>query len=296
MIVAGLRVDVDTLRGTREGVPRLLRLLDEHGVRASFFFSVGPDNMGRHLWRLLNPAFAVKMLRTRAASLYGWDIVFKGTLRPGPRIGRRCAGIIRSTGAAGHEVGLHAWDHHGWQAGCGRWDEERAAFEIGRGVEELAGILGRAPSCAAAPAWRVTGDILAAREGFSFRYLSDCRGRSLFRPVMNGRELTLQVPTTLPTYDEAVGRTVAADDYNAWLLERFRPGRLNVLTVHAEAEGIACAGMFADFLRRARERGVSFVPLGELARSAAPERGVVRRGRVEGRAGWVAVQAGEEGR
>ena len=28
----GLRVDVDTFRGTRDGVPRLLRKLDERGV------------------------------------------------------------------------------------------------------------------------------------------------------------------------------------------------------------------------------------------------------------------------
>jgi len=288
----GLRIDVDTLRGTRIGVPALVALLARQQTRASFFFSVGPDNMGRHLWRLLRPAFLGKMLRTKAASLYGWDILFKGTFWPGPVIGRRCAAPIRQADQAGHEIGLHAWDHHRWQTKVESMDQDHAAREIRRGYDSLARILGRNPDCFASPAWRITPAALQALDGLAFRYTSDCRGTSIFHPVADGLRLRhVQIPTTLPTYDELIGTECTQETYNSHLLNKIRPERLNVLTIHAEAEGIACLGMFEKFLVEARKRGFEFVPLGDLVQNAddIPD-GRIETTTVPGRDGWIACQ------
>jgi undecaprenyl phosphate-alpha-L-ara4FN deformylase len=296
MTPIGLRIDVDTLRGTRIGVPNLIDLLDRHRIRATFFFSVGPDNMGRHLWRLARPAFMIKMLRTRAASLYGWDILLRGTVCPGPLIGKRCSGPIRAAARAGHEIGLHAWDHHRWQTRVARMDEDAAGKEIAAGWNLLSRIIGRSPACAAAPAWRITPAALAARERFPFRFNADCRGHAIFRPVIQGKPLSqVQVPATLPTYDEMIGRSCGLSSYNETLLEMIRPERLNVLTLHAEVEGIACRALFEDFLKNARRRQMEFAPLGDLVTEATEIPGaVIRKGEVRGREGWISCQEKEE--
>ncbi len=289
----GLRVDADTLRGTRIGVPNLIALLGRHRIRATFFFSVGPDNMGRHVWRLIRPRFLVKMLRTRAASLYGWDILMRGTLWPGPEIGKCCRKTIIETAEAGHEVGLHAWDHHRWQTRVACMDQWAITDEIKKGYEKLTEILGRSPNGFAAPAWRVTPAALEVLELFPFRFHSDCRGHSLFRPVIEGRRFRhIQVPTTLPTYDELIGRTCTPQTYNEHLLDLIRPDRLNVLTIHAEVEGIGCLALFQDFLDMAGQRVIVFEPLGDvLGRKPEITESGIYQGAVPGRDGWLGCQA-----
>ncbi len=264
-ISLGLRIDVDTFRGTRDGVPRLLEILAAHGVSATFFFTLGPDNMGRHLRRLLKPRFLKKMIRSRAASLYGWDIALAGTFWPGRRIGAALAPVMRAADAAGHEVGLHAWDHHRWQVAAPQMSTDALRSEVARGVEAFGDALGRAPECSAAAGWICNERVLEAKESFGFRYNSDCRGRSLFVPVANGRRFALQVPTTLPSYDELVGRGGTTNgNYNRRLIDRLRPGELNVLTAHAEVEGIVCAELFAGFLSECAARDIRPVPLRSL--------------------------------
>ncbi len=265
MIPLGLRIDVDTFRGTREGVPRLLEILAARGVKGTFFFTVGPDNMGRHLWRLLKPQFLAKMLRSRAASLYGWDIVLAGTMWPGRKIAAGLASVLRSVADAGHEVGLHAWDHHRWQAHALRLPLADLEREIERGVAAFTSAIGRAPDCSAAAGWVCNERVLEAKQKFGFRYNSDCRGGSVFVPAVAGRALAPQIPVTLPTYDEVIGRDGVTDaNYNDWLLGQMQPGRLNVLTVHAEVEGRVCAALFDGFLVACRHRDIVPVPLREL--------------------------------
>ena len=285
---------MDTYRGTKTGVPNLQKILSLHGITASFFFCVGPDNMGRHIFRLLKPEFLKKMMRSNAPNLYGWDILFKGTVLPGPVIGKKCRDIIKSTAMDGHETGLHAWDHYQWQAHILKMNRSQIFNTLQKGFESLAAITGKIPVSSASPGWICNDEILEIKERLPFLYNSDTRGSHIFFPMAGNRILKQpQIPVTLPTYDEIIGRRgICEINYNEYLLSLIKPGQLNVLTIHAEAEGIHCLNLFENFIRQALSMKIRILPLSELIKEFS-SKGLSRvvSKEIKGRHGKVAIQA-----
>ncbi|WP_032708283.1 polysaccharide deacetylase family protein, partial [Pseudomonas syringae] len=194
---------------------------------------------------------------------------------------------------AGHEVGLHAWDHHGWQANAGRWNATQLTEQIRLGVDCLSDILGHPVLCSAAAGWRADQHIVQAKQAFGFRYNSDCRGTSLFRPLLiDGSPGAPQIPVSLPTFDEVIGTQLQPQAFNGYILDRFTAQQLNVYTLHAEVEGIIMADGFRQLLKQAHARGIRFSPLGTLLPESVEQLpcAQVVRGTLPGREGWLGVQ------
>ncbi len=291
----GLRIDVDTHDGMRDGVPKLLEVLGARGVKGTFYLSMGPDNSGKAILNVLRrPGFLAKMRRTRAARVYGLRTILSGTLLPARMIAIALPEVARRITAEGHEAGVHAWDHRHWQDDLERMSEGQTARELARAYEAFAEVFGAPPTTFAAPAWMGSDASLSFQENLGLDYASDCRGEEPFLPVVGGAALaTPQVPTTLPTLDEALGETHAdAPSFFAAILEAAPHASWPVFTVHAELEGGPYAGDFGTFLDQAAARGIRPVPLAELLaarRAAAPPLPVcpMRYGTVPGRHGKV---------
>lgn len=262
----GLRIDVDTHEGMGLGVPRLLDVLAEHGVRGTFYLSMGPDRSGLAVLNLLRPGFLAKMRRTGAARVYGLRTVLSGTLLPARPIATAFPAVARRIVDEGHEVGVHAWDHRHWQDRLLRMTRVQVTEQLERGRAAFACLLGRQPTTYAAPAWLSNDVALELQESFGLEYASDCRGSEPFLPIVAGRNLrTPQLPTTLPTLDEAFGEWCAgATEFFEQILEAVGASAWPVLTIHAELEGGPYANDFARFLVEADKREVRVIGLRDL--------------------------------
>ncbi|HEY5776182.1 MAG TPA: polysaccharide deacetylase family protein [Xanthomonadales bacterium] len=293
-----LKVDVDTYLGTLHGVPALLELFARYDVKASFLFSVGPDNTGRAIRRVFRKGFLKKVGRTSVVSHYGLRTLMNGVLKPGPHIGKRAGAVMRQVAAAGHEVGIHCYDHVRWQDNVAVKDLDWTRLEMNKALEAFRDAVRSDPQTIGAAGWQINHWVIALEEQMGFAYASDVRGREPFLPVMEGTTSNcIQIPTTLPTLDEIIGSD-GIDSSNCWETilqksrEKFPYG--HVYTLHAELEGMKLMPVMEKLLEQWTSSGFGLMTLGQLHasldRSALP-RQEIKWAEVEGRSGLLAVES-----
>ncbi|MDR5771391.1 MULTISPECIES: polysaccharide deacetylase family protein [unclassified Caballeronia] len=293
-----LKIDVDTLRGTREGVPKLGRLLDKCSARATFLFSLGPDHTGWALRRVFRPGFLKKVSRTSVVEHYGVKTLMYGVLLPGPDIGREAKAEMRAIHEAGFECGIHTWDHVYWQDNVRARDQAWTVSQMQQSHARFIEIFGAPPVTHGAAGWQMNGYAFEQIDAWGMRYASDGRGHTPYIPVLNGRTLDhIQMPTTLPTLDEILGVDgVDTTNVAAYLLRHTQNNpRDQVFTLHAELEGQKLAPVFEQLLAGWRAQGHSFATMGDyhatLDRASLPTYPVTW-GEIPGRAGELIVQPG----
>jgi len=292
-----LKVDVDTLRGTREGVPRLVDLLKKHAAQATFLFSLGPDHTGRAIKRAFRPGFFKKVSRTSVVEHYGIRTLLYGTLLPGPDIGKHCAAILRQVRDEGFETGIHTWDHVKWQDNVSHqgaaWTVRQMLFATNRYTD----IFHEPAKTHGAAGWQMNLHALRETQHLQFDYCSDTRGSEPFYPVVNAEIIDCpQLPTTLPTLDELIGvgaLTIHNVHEHLLGLTSEAPPTGNVFTLHAELEGMKLAPIFERLLEGWKAQGHEFSTTRAMFESLDLKRlpyHEVEMREVPGRSGTLAVQ------
>lgn len=276
-----------------EGMPRLLELFEKRGIKASIFFSFGPDNSGKAIRRVFRKGFIAKMVRTRAPSTYGLKTLMYGTLLPAPVIVAGAPDIFERAVGEGHDCGIHAWDHVYVQDKLRKIDEDEFRQLFQKAAEVFEKLSGEKPRSYAAPGWQCSDVSFSVLDSLDLLYASDTRGVAPFFPVWNGKEYnTLQIPTTMPTMDELWGGHGVTEVTLPGLWLEMVIKEWNVLTVHAEMEGLSKLQVLDDFIKKAQSEGVEFFTLRDIALRVAAEPCQVSELTVRGRAGAVAVQEG----
>jgi undecaprenyl phosphate-alpha-L-ara4FN deformylase len=258
-------------------VPRLLDLFAKEGVKATFFFSLGPDTSGKAIKRIFRKGFVKKVLSASPAASYGLKTMLYGTLLPAPDIGGREETVarMREAAKAGHAVGIHAWDHIDWHDHLQRMSREEIEVVVGKEHARFLEIFGAPAAFQAAPGWTATPLSVEVQEAHGILATSDTRGGGPFHAVRadGTPSRVLEIPSTLPTLDELLALPLPGDGSQAEKACKFlrmkvgEAKALHVHSIHTEIEGATSfAAPFASLLAAWKSDGTSFITFEELCR------------------------------
>ena len=257
MPMLGLKIDVDTYWGMKNGAPCLLQTLKKFNLKGTFFLSIGPDNSGRAVLQLIkNPLFLKKMMRTNAPALYGWKTALYGTLLPAPMIALSFPQIVKDIIGAGHEVQFHAWDHRRWQDELTHKSEKWIREWFGKGFAGFEKLTGNKPTAFGAPSWLIDDRVLTIIKEDKFEYLSCTRAKA---PFIHEIAETLEIPSDLPCFEE-----IDAQKGISIIADLIKDGGTHVLPVHAEVEGGIFQNQFRELLKKTINMGIEVVQLNKI--------------------------------
>jgi peptidoglycan/xylan/chitin deacetylase (PgdA/CDA1 family) len=273
-----LKIDVDTYRGTREGVPNLVRTLRKHDAHATFLFSMGPDHTGWALRRAFRPGFFSKVSRTSVLEHYGIKTLMYGVLLPAPDIGRQGADYMAAVADAGFECGIHTWDHVRWQDSVRTSGAHWTSQVMRRAEDRFRQVFGYPAPTYGAAGWQMNNSAFVEHDAAGYAYASDGRAAlrddgSLLDPAVGPHRFQgtrcVQLPTTLPTLDELLGRTIDGVTLNtsniAAHLLKLTAGatRDHVYTLHAELEGQKLSPIFEQLLSGWKAQGYQLASMAD---------------------------------
>ena len=268
------RWDIDHRACITDGLPQIMRVCDEFGVKNTFFVNMGRStNLKEWLSKGGLKGSKAKLQDMEAVHLIkkiGWPRFILETLLSRP-VGRSCIGSLEKLVAAGHELGQHGGsDHVVWSRRFFELPESVIAQDVRDTHEEMTRLFGR-PAGFTSPGFKSDERITRIVEQLGFLYDGDAIGGDPHRPHAADQSInhwripvTLCGPRTVPLLEWHGARNTPDDQVIDDLNRRLDGNDWVVLYGHPCYEGVNDAVLRKVF-RAVTDRGFTFVTHQQMA-------------------------------
>jgi peptidoglycan/xylan/chitin deacetylase (PgdA/CDA1 family) len=268
------RWDIDHRACITDGLPHILDVCNEFGVRNTFFINMGRStNLREWLSKGGLKGSKAKLQDMEAIHLIkkiGWPRFVLETLLSRP-VGRSFIDRLEATARAGHELGQHGGaDHVVWSRRFFELPESVIAEDVAVNYAEFSRLLGR-PVGFTSPGFKSDERITRIVENLGFRYDGDAIGGTPHQPKFGEQTakhwripVTISGPRTVPFLEWHGARGTPLPEVIADLNTRLDASDWIVLYGHPCYEGVEHETLRAVF-RTVLQRGFRFVTHQEMA-------------------------------
>jgi peptidoglycan/xylan/chitin deacetylase (PgdA/CDA1 family) len=164
-----LRVDLESDKGIREGIPKLLDLLKKYNLKASFYLVMGGES---NIFEILK--YNKKMESSAERSIKVWSLTDKLRMAWLPKdFIKANKKILQRILDEEHELGIHGWKHREWTRGLDKIDIKE---KINKAINRYNNLFGQKSISWASPGFNINDKVLSILEEEGIKYISDFSG------------------------------------------------------------------------------------------------------------------------
>jgi len=175
-----LRVDLESDKGIKKGLLKLLNLLKKYNLKASFYLSMGGES---NIFDVLK--HRGKLVGSTERKIKVWSLKDKLRIVLLPRdFIRSNEKILKRILEEGHELGLHGWKHREWTRGLEKINIRK---RIQMAKEKYIKIFGKNPTSFASPGFNINEKVLEILKKEGIKFISDFPGdhSKFYRQIKN---------------------------------------------------------------------------------------------------------------
>ncbi len=226
-----LRVDLESDKGIKEGLPRILDLLKKHNLRASFYLVMGGES---NIIEILRNRGKITSAGERRIKL--WRLTDKIRMILFPRdFARGNVGILKRVLDEGHELGIHGWKHREWTRNLENINVEEV---LKKSIKKYQKIFGKFPISFASPGFNTSEKVLMILEKNDIKYISDFEGNI---PEKYGKlvniPITIKGKNNTPFIEYWVGKGKNDKEIEKMFIEESKDKKIVSMYIHGMFEG-----------------------------------------------------------
>ncbi len=255
-----LRVDLESDKGIKKGLPQILDLLKKHNVKVSFYLTMGGES---GLFDLIRYRKKLKTAGERKIQVFGFFEKLRIAFFPRDFVKENMR-LLKRILAEGHELGIHGWKHRAWTRGIDEIDIEK---HVTLSVEKFKKMFGVYPSSFSAPGFNTNKRIIKIVKDNNIKVISDLPGKGPF--LVDGLvnvPITIKGNNNTPIIEYLVSKGKRDDEIIEAILKEIDKLKYAGFYIHGIYEGIEKVDMLDRLIKRLKETGREVITIKQVAK------------------------------
>lgn len=195
-----LRVDLESYKGIKEGIPKLLDLLKKYNIKASFYVSMGGES---NISDILKYRDKIRSSSERTIKVWSLKDKIRIVLMPKDFVKENLE-VLKRIINEGHELGVHGWKHREWTRGLRKINIEDT---IKKSLDKYEKLFDEQPISFSSPGFNINDHVLEILEKNSVKFISDFPGEKVktYGKIVN-IPVTIQGKDRMPIIEDLISQ------------------------------------------------------------------------------------------